>query len=154
MQKIFLITIIILTSFSCRAQDNSLNSKELTINNKTIYGKDKSILISNFGQPLKIEKDFSEMDNVDMFFYKYNGVNFTVKKDKVTNFSITSNKFNFTKNNIKIGNNINTLKLIYPNSYSSKINNGITILLDDMDMFIIISYDNNDIIQKIALYSS
>ena len=87
-----------------------------------------------------------------MFFYKYNGINFTIKENTVSTFRITSNKFNLTKHNIKIGDNISILKSIYPLSYENKINDGITLVLDDMDMFLVISYNNN-IIDKIALYT-
>ena len=95
MKKILLIIIVV--SFSCKAQDNSISSKELTINNSIILGGSLTNLTLIYGDPIEIEKSFSEMDEVDMFFYKYNGINFTIKENTVSTFRITSNKFNLTK---------------------------------------------------------
>lgn len=152
MKKIILITILIV-SYSCKAQENKILSEDLTINGKLIFGMNKSDLILNFGTPTKIEKGFSEMDESDMYFYKYdNDLDFTLIDNTVDTFRVLSNKYNFTKHNIKIGDDINKLKSLYPLSYQNKSNDGIKLLFSDLDMFLIISFSNN-IIDKIYLHN-
>ncbi len=116
MKKIIIILTLII-SFSCKSQ-NVVDSNTLTINGVNILGKDKSILISNFGQPNNIEKSVSEMDEKDMYYYKYNGTKFVVIDNIIDTFQISNSNFLFTSNKIKVGNNINTLKDIFPISYN------------------------------------
>ena len=82
MKNLLLITILILISFNCKAQ-NTIDSNELTVNGIIVIGKNKSILATNFGQPINIEKSFSEMDNEDMYIYKYDGIVFYVSQNGV-----------------------------------------------------------------------
>ena len=72
MKNIILLITLTIASLSCKAQ-NTINANELTINGVAISGENKSMLISNFGQPLEIEKGYNEMDEVDMYIYKYDG---------------------------------------------------------------------------------
>ena len=60
MKKIIFV-VIVLISFNCKSQD-IIEMSKLTVNGINILGKDKSILISNFGQPSEIVNDYSEMD--------------------------------------------------------------------------------------------
>ncbi len=152
MKKIILIAILIISN-SCKAQEDKILSEELTINGNIIFGMDKSNLILIFGTPSKIEKEFSEMDESDMYFYKYNNdLDVTIIDKTVDTFRITSNKYSFTKNNIRIGDSISKLESLYPLSYQNKSNNGIKLLFNDLDMFLIISY-SKEIIDKIYLHN-
>ena len=54
MKNIILLITLTIASLSCNAQ-NTINANELTINGVAIRGKNKSMLISNFGTPLEIE---------------------------------------------------------------------------------------------------
>lgn len=152
MKKTFLITILTLLTFNCKAQD-IIESNKLTINGVNLVGQNKSILIASFGNPTEIKKDFSEMDNTDMYIYKYNGINLTIIENKVSTFRITNSNYKFTKHNIKVGDNISVLKSVFPISYSKKNNKGLLLWLKDYDKNLFISYNNFNIIDGITLYT-
>ncbi len=147
MKKIIIILTLII-SFSCKSQ-NVVDSNTLTINGVNILGKDKSILISNFGQPNNIEKSVSEMDEKDMYYYKYNGTKFVVIDNIIDTFQISNSNFLFTSNKIKVGNNINTLKDIFPISYNEIGSKHLSLQIKDNDMYVSIHYD--DITRQIRL---
>jgi hypothetical protein len=136
MKNIILLITITIASLSCKAQ-NTINSNELTINGLVIIGEDKSILISNFGTPLEIEKGYSEMDEVDMYIYKYDGAVFYVMKNLIDSFSIIGSEYSLTKHDIKIGDNIEKLKDIFPLSYEkkNKTNLSLSIINPDYKFF-------------------
>ena len=132
MKNILLLITLTIASLSCKAQ-NTINANELIINGVAIRGKNKSMLISNFGQPLEIEKGYSEMDEVDMYIYKYDGAVFYVMKNLIDDFEITKNKYRLTKHDIKIGDNIEKLKNIFPLSYSKKSETNLSVDLINPD---------------------
>ena len=140
MKNIILLITITIASLSCMAQ-NTINANELTINGVAIRGKNKSMLISNFGQPLEIEKDYNEMDEVDMYIYKYDGAVFYVIKNLIDDFEITKNKYRLTKHDIKIGDNIEKLKNIFPLSYSKKSETHMSIHIEKYDVYVGFYYD-------------
>lgn len=149
MKKIILfITLIITTFFSCKEQD-TINLNELTVNGIVVIGKNKSVLISNFGQPYKIEKEFSKMDNIDMLIYKYKGAVFYVVKNLIKYYEITDNSYYLTKHNIKVGDNIEKLKDIYPLSYSKKSRTHLSLEIQKYDMYEI--FHHNSTTKKITL---
>ena len=102
MKNIILLITLTVASLSCKAQ-NTIKANELTINGHVIIGENKSVLISNFGTPLEIEKGYSEMDEVDMYIYKYVGVVFYVMKNLIDSFSIIGSEYSLTKHDIKHG---------------------------------------------------
>ena len=141
MKNIILLITLTVASLCCKAQ-NTINSNEITINGLVIIGEDKSVLISNFGQPLEIEKGYSEMDEVDMYIYKYDGAVFYVMKNLIDDFEITKNKYRLTKYNIKIGDNIEKLKDIFPLSYSKKSETHMSIHIEKYDVYVGFYIDN------------
>ena len=154
MKKIILIFSLLIISYSCKAQDrNTINSNELTINGVNYLGVNISLLTQNLGQPFTIEDYYFEMDDVMSKKYNYKGILFYIVNNKVNSFEITGSSYSFTNHNIKIGGNIETLKTIFPLSYKNVVKNGLTLPLSDIDEFIVISYNDNLIIEKIALYS-
>jgi hypothetical protein len=151
MKKILFIGLLIFGTIDCKAQ-NTINSDELTINNVLVMGQNKSILISSFGQPFEIEKDFSEIDDVDMYIYKYNGIAFYVINDLIDSYEITSDNYNFTKHNIKIGNNVSSLQNVFSLSYNKKSNEHISLWVKEHDKYVSIHFDKvSKIITKIRI---
>jgi hypothetical protein len=136
MKNIILLITLTIASVSCKAQ-NTINRDEITINGHVIIGENKSVLISNFGQPLEIEKGYSEMDEVDMYIYKYDGAVFYVMKNLIDSFSIIGSEYSLTKHDIKIGDNIEKLKDIFPLSYEkkNKTNLSLSIINPDYKFF-------------------
>ena len=146
MKNIILLITLTIASLSCKAQ-NTINRNEITINGLVIIGENKSVLISNFGQPLEIEKGYSEMDKVDMYIYKYDGAVFYVMKNLIDDFEITKNKhsiskYSLTKHDIKIGDNIEKLKNIFPLSYSKKSETHMSIHIEKYDVYVGFYIDN------------
>lgn len=154
MKNIILLITLTIASLSCKAQ-NTINRDEITINGLVIIGENKSVLISNFGTPLEIEKGYNEMDEVDMYIYKYDGAVFYVIKNLIDDFEITKNKYRLTKYNIKIGYNIEKLKDIFPLSYKkkNKTNLSLSIINPDYKFFgISFNKDNKIISMSVGSY--
>lgn len=154
MKNIILLITLTIASLSCKAQ-NTINRDEIRINGLVIIGENKSVLISNFGTPLEIEKGYNEMDEVDMYIYKYDGAVFYVIKNLIDDFEITKNKYRLTKYNIKIGDNIEKLKDIFPLSYKkkNKTNLSLSIINPDYKFFgISFNKDNKIISMSVGSY--
>ena len=145
-KNIILLITLTIASLNCKAQ-NTINANELTINGLVIIGKNKSMLISNFGQPLEIEKEYNEMDEVDMFIYKYKGIVFTVEENLIDSFSIIGSEYSFTKHDIKIGDNIEKLKYIFPLSFKKKRKSHIYLDIEKYDKYL--SFTNENETKKI-----
>lgn len=141
MKKIIFITIVLI-SFNCKSQD-IIEANKVTINGISVLGEDKSILISNFGQPSEIITDYSEMDAEDMYEYKYFGLRFYVINDFIESFEILNSNYLLTANNIKIGNNISSIQNIFPNSYSSRNRDYLKLDIEDSDMFLTIEFSSS-----------
>ena len=152
MKNIILLITLTIASLSCKAQ-NTINSNELTINGLVIIGENKSMLISNFGTPLEIEKGYNEMDEVDMYIYKYDGAVFYVIKNLIDDFEITKNKHRLTKHDIKIGDNIEKLKDIFPFSYNKKRKNHIWLDIEDYDKYLSFSFNKDNKIKSMSIGS-
>lgn len=154
MKKIIIIISLIAVSFSCKAQDNTIHSSELTINGIHFFGNNVTLVTQNFGQPNTIQDYYYEMQDVMSQKYIYNGIIFTIINNKVYSYEITGNNYVFTNHNIKVGDSIETLSLIYPLSYANRSDKGLALTFDDMDRFVIIVFNStSNLITKIALYS-
>jgi hypothetical protein len=154
MKKIILIICLITISISCKAQDNTIHSNEITINGTQFFGNDVSLVTQYFGLPDSEEDYYYEMQEVMSRKYIYNGILFYIVNSKVDSFEITGSNYAFTSNNIKVGDNISTIQSIYPLSYANKKSNGLMLPFEDMDLFFVISFNNStNLIDKIALYS-
>ncbi len=150
MNRIYIILIIIL-SFSCKAQNDSITTNLGTINSLNVFKASSDFLTENFGEPENIEEYFYEMENTQGSIYHYSGLLFYVVNNTVEGFEISTNEYVFTANNVKVGNNIDTLEFIYPNSYSNKSDGNLIILFSNADYYISVYYDLNNIINKISL---
>lgn len=148
--------IILIGTLTLNAQDvsynfNSIDIGDVTINNLQLLGKDKSVLIQNFGQPQSISKEYWEMLYDTAYVYHYNGVVFYVLKNLVHSFDISTNGYRLTSDNIQIGDNIDRLKALYPISYENKKGNSVFLNIQGYDSYIEIEVDSNNIITKIYM---
>ena len=153
MKRIILIFSLFVISYSCKAQKNTINSSESTINGIDFLGNNVALVIQHLGQPNTIEDYFFEMDDVMSQKYNYNGLLFYIVNSKVVSFEITANNYAFTSNNIKVGDNISTLQSIYPLSFATKGTDWLGLPFDDIDMFSTIFFNSNNHITKIRLGS-
>jgi len=158
MKNIILLITLTIASLSCKAQ-NTINRDEITINGHVIIGENKSVLISNFGTPLEIEKGYSEMGEVDMYIYKYDGAVFYVIKNLIDDFAITKSKhslskYSLTKHDIKIGDNIEKLKDIFPLSYKKKRKTNLSLSIINPDYkFFGFSFNEDNKIKSMSVGS-
>jgi len=153
MKKIILILSVIVISYSCKAQKNTINSSESTINGINFLGNSVSLVTQHLGQPNTIEDYFFEMDDVMSQKYNYNGILFYIVNSKVDSFEITGNNYAFTSNNIKVGDNISTLQSIYPLSFANKGTDWLGLPFDDIDMYTTFFFNINNQITMIRLGS-
>jgi hypothetical protein len=150
MKKIIII-ILFTISFNCKSQ-NIVDVNTLTLNNIELLGKSKSFLFSNLGQPIDFEAIESEMDYKNMYIYKFNGANFIIIDDIVDSFEINNSNFLFTSNNIKIGDNIDTLNSVYPLSFNNKSSKHLSIQIMNTDMYVSFHYNSiNNLITLIRI---
>jgi len=147
-----LIFIIFLSTLSCRSQDNAIQSDWASINGHTVFKVSTDFLTQNFGPPNTVEDYFFEMENTMGEKYQYNGLLFYLVDDKVDSFEITNDQYEFTTNNIKVGQHIDALQSLYPNSFSNRRNGGIILPFEDVDYFVSINFNSDDIIEKIVLH--
>lgn len=148
---ILLVTVLFFLTTNCLAQNNSISSSQATINSHLIFKSSSEYLIEKFGQPDNVEKYFFEMEDTIGEIYHYSGLSFYLNNNMVDGFEILSNQYNFTDNNINIGNKIITIQNMYPISYVNRAQREITISLNDADYFVSIHYDSGNRINKIAL---
>lgn len=150
MKKIIII-ILFTISFNCKSQ-NIVDVNTLTLNNIEFLGKSKSFLFSNLGQPMDFEIIESEMHNKKMYIYKFNGANFIIIDDIVDSFEINNSNFSFTSNNIKVGDNIDTLNSVYTLSFDNKSSKHLSIQIMDTDMYVSFHYNSiNNLITLIRI---
>lgn len=87
-----------------------------------------------------------------MYEYKYNGLTVYVINNFVDSFILTDSVFSLSSNNIKIGNNISSIKNIFPNSYSYRKSDYLKLDIKDSDMFLTIEFNQiSKIITKINI---
>ena len=96
MKKIILIFNVIIISYSCKAQNNTLISSEITINGINFFGNNVSLITQYFGQPNSIENYYYEIDDVMTYKYVYDSIIFTTINDITYSFEFTGGNYVFT----------------------------------------------------------
>ncbi len=152
MKKSLLITLMFISIQVMNAQSNILNPEECSINGSAFLGKNVSFLHQTLGNPNVIEDYYFEMDEITSKKHLYNGATFYVVDGKVYSFEIFSSNYNFSNNNIKIGNSISVINNYYPTSFANRKDSAIKLNIKNLDRFVIISYENNTI-DKISIFS-
>lgn len=153
MKKIFYLLLIGITTISCNSQ-NTISLNDLTINGKMVIGENNEVITSLLGQPSSTENSFSEMDDKQMSIYKYDGLTLILVDNQVSSFEIFSSNFNFGNNEIKIGDNIQKLQELFPESYNKKGADYITVWIENTDMYVNFHLSNekyNNVITKISV---
>ena len=135
-------------------QKSKINSKLLTVNNHLILGKTATEINSLFGNPARVENVYLEMEDKTGVKYKYDGFQIIFVDNSVSSFEISNAKFSFTSNNIKVGSSIDNLSSIFQESFDNRVNSGIQVELEDIDLFVVISYGADNVIKKIALHEN
>jgi hypothetical protein len=144
------ILILILISYSSFSQNfDKIKISNLNINGNS-FSQTSTSFQNLFGSPSQITTYFNEISNKNWLEYKYSNNSFYFDNNTLIEFQLKDNQFYFQNNNIKVGNNVLDLSLLFPNSYNNRsiINElgfiRIEITFDDdnsTDIFIIINYD-------------
>ncbi len=155
-KTIYIILFIFVGTLTLSAQDssyafNSINFSNQTINGQFFLGKGKSVLTQNFGEPQSISKEYWETEHDTAVMYHYKGVVFYVVKNLVYSFTINSARYSFSHYNIKVGENIDKLKTLFPTSYKNRKGNSIILNIKGNDCYVQIDADSNNIITKIDM---
>lgn len=153
MKKIILILSLITINFGCIAQNNTINSNELTINGINFLWKNINLVPQHFGQPNLIEDYYYEMDDIMSQKYIYYGIVFYAVDGKIDSFEITKSDYYLTTHNIKVGDDISILQVPFPKSYRNKASNSLTIRFLDEDRYLILFFNNNNEITLMRLGS-
>ncbi|GAA4280283.1 hypothetical protein [Gaetbulibacter aestuarii] len=154
MKKIILTSLIFSTLIcACKAQ-NSINSSDLTVNDVQILFQDVSKLSSNFGQPQRVLNDYSEMDEKSSLIYEYSGAEFYVMDNKIVSYKLNDKQFSFSRFQIKVGDKIDDIRNLFPDSYHKKNEGSIVIQILNNDLFLGIDYhETTKKILSIGIYS-
>ena len=159
--KTLILIALNLICITCHCQDYSKYDRiskktDLTINGIKATGISIEEAIAAYGEPDRIEDFFFEIDNEQGFFYWYNdGLRLSLQNTYgLKLFNISSSKYAVTKHKILIGNDIDTIKEIFPISYSTGIDVGaFYILFSDADYYLAIVFDKGtNRITEINLY--
>ena len=155
MKKIIYILILFsIGTLTLNAQNSSydfnlLDYNDQTINNQFFNGKDKSILIQNFGQPQSISKEYWDMDNDTAVVYHYKGIVFYIVKNLVYRFTIHGPQYGFSPYNIKVGEKLDRLQALFPLSFTNRKGNSIFLNIKENDSYVEIDADSNNLITRI-----
>lgn len=137
----------LLISFFNKAEAQSLNKLDFdqiavkkntgtTTGSKYCPRGTSSSLVAALGKPMSITTEYSEIDEVDMTVYNYNGAKFYFIEGYGHGFNITSNNYHIVtnstldsedslKNYYKVGDPVSKVQANYPDSYNSRDKNRI-----------------------------
>lgn len=183
---LLLLTIIFIVSFEAKSQQYSYGSSSLedvSIYNgaeilknitKTGYGwpaggydmkQNPSSLVSVLGNPLSITREYSELDDVNLTVYKYDGATFYFSNNIIVSFTIYKrDNFYFTTCRVcntflRVGDTVSQLKASFPKSYAASKDGKLFVELYNIiaggdivmnDSMIVFSYANG-IITEISM---
>ncbi|TVR32078.1 MAG: hypothetical protein EA390_05620 [Balneolaceae bacterium] len=134
--SIFIVaTFTILFQATCSAQQADNFAGTLKINGEIELGHTPENLTAKFGQPGSTETVFWEMIEKNGTIYFYSGAEFDFVDNNLRSFIITSSDFQIYLDSfvLKIGNSINTISTLFPNSYSNRGAQGTAITLGSAD---------------------
>lgn len=157
MRKI-VVVVFVLLGFCCKAQEfNVLNPADVIINGVNFRigsgENDIPLILKTFGKPDRIEDYFFEMDNVKGKKYSYNnGLVLFCVHNSLESFEITGKNYSFTSKNIKVGDAIADLEMIFPLSFAAKSDTVLKINYKNWDTAVLIGYNEDGVITKIEFY--
>jgi hypothetical protein len=160
MKKITIIAFILFSVNGMAQKNDVISFDEITINTFSLQQTERS-LVSLLGNPDAIEKYYNEIQDENWQDYKYSGNSFYFFSNQLIDFELKSNAFYFYNPIIKVGNSINGITNLFPNSYLNReIANDLGFVIIDIkmpdgtisDTFVAINYNKvSTIISSIHL---
>ncbi len=134
MKNIILISALLVSSLTAFAQNiDHGNIQDFKINNTITFFSRKSDIINEFGaltgKAARLITEYWEIEDLTMRVLTYSGGKFVVHNTTdgdLTRFEITGPSYSlfYGSHEIKLGDNLNTLSSLFPNSYANKGSNG------------------------------
>lgn len=159
MKNIIVILLILSPYNQLMCQDNfDYFDGTVNISGMSLYDTDVQNFMGTYGTPEEISYEYWELTDQEVKVLTYNGSNrffFGDNQngaDMLESFEIKSTQFsiNLDQTELKIGFDISTLSNTFPTSYQNREAGHAIIALGDGDYdFILISYDQSEIITKI-----
>lgn len=151
MKNTVLLTVLLAINFCSTAQNSLLSKDKITLNGFKIFVLNIESLIENFGQPLSEEDFFFEMSNKQGKKIFYENLLVYVMNDKIKSFEISGSQYLLTEYGIKIGDNLNILKELFPKSYDNKKESSLSITLKEYDKYITFFFDEDHKVSMIRM---
>lgn len=141
MKRYFSIFLILFLTFNANAQKkviisevDIINQKDFTINGYLLISDKKLDVSKVFGKPDNVKDLYLEMSEIMAKDYIFkDGIEITLANNKLKYFNITSDKYGFSVYDIKVGDSIDGLKSIFPNSYLNIKGNAMALYLSFAD---------------------
>lgn len=157
--KTIILSILILFSFTaCKAQNerfNHVSYDKIKINNLFDFDTNPITVKSHIGNPVSIQSEYYEMDEVNATAYYYNGLKIDFVNNRISYFKITNNTYSLFIDGleIKVGDPISVINNRFSKSYKERGSEATSIGIGNTDSWILIII-SNDIITGIEKRSS
>ena len=125
------------------SKSDTLESSKLSLNGLKI-GDSKEDLLKKIGRPQKIEKGYNEFQNSESQIYYYFHSKLYVEDGKLEGFEVNDKKLTLDSLNIRIGQNFEDIKVVFPYSYDMAIKSGnsssINVFVRDLDQHFVLEF--------------
>ena len=118
------------------AQNTLISKEDVTINGVKLFDLSMDALIEVFGEPISIEDFFFEMDNAYAKKVSYEGLVIFMLNDKFDSFELTSQRYTFLKEEIRVFQSFYRFDEYFPESYATKKEGSLSLTLKEYDKFI------------------
>ncbi len=141
------------TVLGCVAQIDVIGKDYITVNQNNVLGMNIESFTSLFGTPSSSRNDYLEMSEKTTLIYEYNGGTFWFVDNSLYSFRIYGSEFSVFNINITVNQNINTTELLFPISFQNKSNNSLLVNIQEHDSYVIIEFNDFNLITSIEINS-
>ena len=118
------------------AQNTLISKEEVIINGVKLFDLTTDTLLETFGKPTSIEDYFFEMNNKQGKKILYEGLLIYVMDDEVKSFELTSQRYTFLKEEIRVFQSFYRFDEYFPESYANKKEGSLSLTLKEYDKYI------------------
>ena len=127
---------VLLFAVPAAAQNTLISKEEVTINGIKLFDLNMKTLIEAFGEPTSIEDYFFEMNNRQGKKILYEGLLIYVMDDEVKSIELTSQRYTFLKEEIRVFQSFYQFDEYFPESYANKKEGSLSLTLKEYDKYI------------------
>lgn len=153
-----IVTFLLFVGFAY-SQNNSLTYSQLKINDISL-NSGKTQLLSSLNISGMPSDYYNEMNGLTYDEYDSGQNNFYFQGNDLVDFTLKDDNFSFMNNTLKVGANISVVSTLYPLSFANKkVKSGLGFIVINLtsdsgtalDDFIVINYNNSNVITAIQL---